>query len=61
MSEYEIVLAVDRYAIAAIVSNVDKQYIVAKCMDYIGYANETAYTMIVELMTYSVVLNTEKR
>ena len=30
-------------------------------MDYIGYANETAHTMIAELRTYPVVLNTEKR
>ena len=60
-SEYELELAVDRYAIAAIVAKVEKQYIVAKCMDYIGYANETAHTMIAELMTHSVVLNAEKR
>ena len=32
-SEYELELAVDRYAVATIVANVDKQYIVAKCMD----------------------------
>ena len=29
-------------AIAAIVANVDKQYIVAKCMDYIRYVNKTS-------------------
>ena len=45
-SEYELELAVDRYAVAAIVVNVDKQYIVAKCMDYIEYSNETSHTMI---------------
>ena len=56
-SEYELELAVDRYAVAAIVANVNKQYIVAKCMDYIGYANETAHTMIAELMTHPVALN----
>ena len=56
-SEYRIELAVDRYTVAAIVANVDKQYIVAKCMDYIGYANETAHTMIAELRTHPVVLN----
>ena len=56
-SEYELELAVDRYAIAAIVANIDKQYIVVKCMDYIGYANETAHTMIAEMMTHPVVLN----
>ena len=61
LSEYEIVLAVDRYAVATIVANVDKQYIVAKCMDYIGYANKTDHTMIVELMTHLFVINAEKR
>ena len=45
-SEYELELAVDRYAVTAIIANVNKQYIVAKCMDYIGYANETAHTMV---------------
>ena len=30
-------------------------------MDYIGYANEAAHTMIAELMMHPVVLNTEKR
>ena len=30
-------------------------------MDYIGYANETAHTMIAELMTQPVVLNARKR
>ena len=30
-------------------------------MDYIGYANETSNTMIVELRTHPVVLNAEKR
>ena len=61
MREYELELAVDRYAAAAIVANVDKQSIVAKCIHYIGYANETAHTMIAELMTHPVVLNAEKR
>ena len=42
-------------------ANVNKQYIVAKYMVYIGYANETAHTMIAELMTHPVVLNKEKR
>ena len=60
-SEYELDLTVDRYAVAAIIVNVDKQYIVAKCMDYIGYANKTARTMIAELMTRPVVLNVEKQ
>ena len=62
-SEYELELVVDRYAVAAIaiVANVDKQYIVAKCMDYIGYANETAHTMIAELMMHPGLLNAEKR
>ena len=59
-SKYEIELAVDRYAVDTIVSNVDKQYIVVKCMDYIGHANETAQTMITELRTHHVVLNAEK-
>ena len=58
---YKLELAVNQYAVAAIVANVDKQYIVAKCMDYIGYANETAYTMITELRTHLVVLNAENR
>ena len=57
-SEYKLELAIDRYTVAAIV---DKQYIVAKCMDYIGYANKTAHTMIVELRTHTVVLNVAKR
>ena len=30
-------------------------------MDYIGYANETAHTMIAELRTHSIVLNAEKQ
>ena len=60
-SEYELELAVDRYAVSAIVANVDKQYIVTKYMDYIRYAKKTAHTMIVELMTHPVVLNAEKR
>ena len=30
-------------------------------MDYIGYANENAHTMIAELQTHPVVLNTEKQ
>ena len=30
-------------------------------MDYIGYANETAHTMIAELRTHPVVLNTKKQ
>ena len=30
-------------------------------MDYIGYANETVHTMIAELMTHLVVLNSEKQ
>ena len=52
---------IERYAVSAIVANVDKQYTVAKCMDYIGYVNETAHTIIVELMNHLVVLNTKKR
>ena len=56
-SEYELELAFDRYAFAAIVANVDKQYIAVKYMDYIGYANEKAHTMIVGMMTHPVVLN----
>ena len=60
-SEYELELVVDRYAVVAIVANVDKQYIVAKCMDYIGYSNKTSHTMIAELTTCPVVLNAEKR
>ena len=44
-----------------IVTNVDKRYIVAKCINYIGYANKTAHTMIKELQTHPVVLNSEKR
>ena len=60
-SEYKLELTVDRYAVAVIVANVDEQYIVAKCMDYIRYDNKTAHTMIAELQTHPVVLNTEKR
>ena len=60
-SNYELEITVDRYAVAAIVANVNKQYIVAKCKYYIGYANETAHMMIAELMTHPVVLNAEKR
>ena len=60
-SEYELDLAVNRYAVSAIVVNVNKEYIVAKFMDYIGYANKTAHTMIAELMTHQVVLNAKKR
>ena len=30
-------------------------------MDYIGYANETAHTMIAELRTHPVVINADKR
>ena len=59
-SEYELELAVNRYDVSAIVVNVDKQYIVAKCMDYIGYSNKTAHRMIAELGTHPVVLNAEK-
>ena len=55
MSEYEIELAV-----AEIVANFDKLYIFKKCMDYIGYANKTAHTMIAELRTHPIVLNAEK-
>ena len=44
-----------------IVANVNKQYIVTKCMNYIGYANETALTMIAELRTHPVVQKAEKR
>ena len=40
-----------------IVANVDKKYIVAKCMDCVGYANEIAHMMIAELRTHPVVLN----
>ena len=29
-------------------------------MDYIGYANKTAHTMITELRTHDVILNAEK-
>ena len=61
MREYELELAVDRDAAAAIVANVDKQSIVTKFIQYIGYTNETAHTMIAELMTHPVVLNAEKR
>ena len=63
-SEYELDLAVDRYAVAAIaviIANADKRYIVAKCMYYIEHANNTAHTMIAELRTHPVVLNAEKR
>ena len=60
-SEYELEPAFDRYDVAAIVANTDKQYIVAKCMDYIGYANETAHRMIAEIMMHPVVLNAGKR
>ena len=61
MDQVRIELTVDQYTVAAIVANVDKQYIVAKCMDYIGYANETAHTMIAELRTHPVVLNAKKQ
>ena len=54
-------LAIDRYTVAAIVANVKKKYIVTKCMDYIGYANKTALTMIAELRTHPVVQKAEKR
>ena len=30
-------------------------------MDYIGYSNETAHTMISELRTHPVVINADKR
>ena len=30
-------------------------------MDYIGYTNKTAHTMIAELMTHPVFLNAEKQ
>ena len=60
-SEDELELAFDRYTVAAIVENVDKQYIFARCMDYIGYANEISHTMIAELRTHPVVLNAKKQ
>ena len=44
-----------------IVANFDKQYIIAKCMEYIGYANETAHMMIAKLRTDPVILNAEKQ
>ena len=50
--EYDLELAVNRNAVAAIV---------AKCMDYIGYANKTAHTMIAEMRTHPVVINADKR
>ena len=56
-----IISAIIMYAISAIIANVNKQYIVAKCKDYIGYANETVHMMIAELMTHPVVLNAKKR
>ena len=59
--EYELDLAVDRYTVVVIVANVNKQYIFVKCMDYIGYVNETAHKIITELSTHPVVLNTEKQ
>ena len=60
-SKYYLELAVDRYAIAVIFENINKQYIVAKCMGYIKYANKTAHKMIAELMTHPVVLDVEKQ
>ena len=59
--KYELELVVERYAVSAIVANVDKQYTVAKCMDYIGYVNETAHTIIAELMNHLVFINAKKR
>ena len=44
-----------------IVANVDKQYIVAKCMDYVGYANKISHIMIAELRNHPIILNAEKR
>ena len=60
-SEYKLGLAVDRYTVVAIVANVDKQYIFAKCMDCIGYANKIAHIMIVEVRNHPVILHAEKR
>ena len=56
-SKYELELVVNQYTNAAIVVNVNKQYIVAKCMDYSGYSNKIDHTMIVEMRNHPVVLN----
>ena len=60
-SEYKLELAFNRYTVVTIVTNVGKQYIFAKCMDCIGYANKISHIMIAELRNHPIILNAEKR